>query len=209
MRSPCYMKQMSGNLFNSEGQRKYLTADERAAFLRAAESSDRETRTLCTVLAYTGCRLSEALALTADRVDIAETAITFETLKKRRKGVYRSVPVPAEVIDALDLVHGIRKAQRARSGGRGVHLWTWSRTTAWRKVKAIMHTAGLTEGPRAMPKGLRHGFGVQGVTAKVPLNLVQRWMGHAQLSTTAIYADATGEEERHIAQRMWGKNTDG
>jgi integrase len=45
-------------------------------------------------LAYTGCRLSEALALTADRVDLAAGVLTFESLKKRRTGVYRSVPVP-------------------------------------------------------------------------------------------------------------------
>jgi integrase len=34
-------------------------------------------------------------------------------------------------------------------------------------------------------------------------NLVQRWLGHAQLATTAIYADAVGEEERGIAARLW------
>ena len=37
----------------------------------------------------------------------------------------------------------------------------------------------------------------------IPLNLVQRWLGHAQLSTTAIYADAVDEEERNIAGRLW------
>jgi integrase/recombinase XerD len=42
------------------------------------------------------------------------------------------------------------------------------------------------------PKGLRHGFGVQAVSAGIPLNLVQRWLGHSQLSTTAIYANAVG-----------------
>jgi site-specific recombinase XerD len=35
------------------------------------------------------------------------------------------------------------------------------------------------------------------------LNLVQRRLGHAQLSTTAIYADAAGPEEHAIAARMW------
>ncbi|MDT8873452.1 hypothetical protein RAA17_25850 [Komagataeibacter rhaeticus] len=29
----------------------------------------------------------------------------------------------------------------------------------------------------------------------MPLNMVQKWLGHAQLSTTAIYADAVGAEE--------------
>ena len=27
---------------------------------------------------------------------------------------------------------------------------------------------------------------------------------HAQLRTTAIYADVVGKEEQHIAARMWG-----
>jgi integrase len=60
------------------------------------------------------------------------------------------------------------------------------------------------EGVPASPKGLRHGFGVAAVTAGIPLNLVQKWLGHAQLSTTAVYADAVGAEEKDIARRMWG-----
>jgi hypothetical protein len=62
--------------------------------------------------------------------------------------------------------------------------------------------AGI-EGPQASPKGLRHGFGVQAVSSGVPLNMVQKWLGHAQLSTTAIYADAVGAEEKSIMDRMW------
>jgi integrase/recombinase XerD len=31
---------------------------------------------------------------------------------------------------------------------------------------------------------------------------MQHWLGHAQLTTTAIYADAVGEEERCIASHM-------
>jgi integrase/recombinase XerD len=44
---------------------------------------------------------------------------------------------------------------------------------------------------------------VQVVSAGIPLNLVQRWLGHAELSTTAIYANAVGEEEQKIASWMW------
>jgi site-specific recombinase XerD len=53
------------------------------------------------------------------------------------------------------------------------------------------------------PKGLRHGFGIKAVTSAVPLNMVQKWLGHAQLSTTAIYADASGSEATQLAKRMW------
>ncbi len=191
------------SLFDATGARKYLTAAERAIFLRMAEREDRQVRTLCMTLAYAGCRLSEALALTADRVDLSSGVLVFETLKKRRSGVYRPVPIPPALLEALDLVHGIRECQSRREKGRDIRLWPWSRMTGWRAVHAVMVAADLT-GPHASPKGLRHGFGVAAVSAGIPLNLVQKWLGHAQLSTTAIYANAIGAEEQDIARRMWG-----
>ncbi len=190
-------------LHTAAGARKYLTEGERAAFLQEADISDRQVRTFCMTLAYAGCRLSEALALTADRVDLAAGVLVFESLKKRTDGIFRAVPVPPALLDTLDMVHGIREAQTRRGKGRGELLWPWSRMTGWRAVHAVMAAAGL-DGPHASPKGLRHGFGVAAVCAGIPLNLVQKWLGHAQLTTTAIYANAVGAEEKTIASRMWG-----
>lgn len=98
------------------------------------------------------------------------------------------------------MVHGIRELHDRWDRGRGVRLWPWSRMTGWRAVHAVMAAARL-DGPHALPKGLRHGFGV---SAGIPLNLVQKWLGHAQLITTTIYADALGTEEKDIVQRMLG-----
>ena len=165
--------------------------------------ADRQVRTLCMTLAYAGCRLSEALALTADRVDLAAGVLTIERLKKRRTGIFRSVPVPPALLETLDMVHGIREQQASRGKGRGVRLWPWSRMTGWRAVHAVMAAAGL-DGVQASPKELRHGFGVAAVSAGIPLYLVQKWLGHAQLTTTAIYANAVSAEEKDIARRMWG-----
>jgi integrase/recombinase XerD len=114
--------------------------------------------------------------------------------------VFRQVPVPPDLLDTLDMVHRIRqKKGRARSE----RLWTWSRMTAWRKMEAVIKAAEIEEGPHACPKGLRHGFGVAAVSKGIALNIVQKWLGHAQLTTTAIYANAVGEEEQSIASRMW------
>ena len=55
---------------DAQGRRKYLTEAERKAFLAAAGKAPRSVRTLCLVLAYTGCRITEALELTASRIDI-------------------------------------------------------------------------------------------------------------------------------------------
>lgn len=202
------MKQKSTKVFHSlfsgDGERKYLTADERQAFVVAAKDEAREVRTFCACLAHTGCRISEALALTADRVDVAAVAIRFRSLKKRRDGVYRSVPVLEVFVDELDLVHGIRSAQASKSGGKRHLLWPWSRTTGWRVVKRVLSVAGVDGGGcHASPKGLRHAFGVSGVQNDVPLPMLQKWLGHANITTTTIYTDAVGAEEREIAQRMW------
>jgi len=187
------------DLIDPQGHRLYLTAAERSAFLAAAAKAPREMRSFCEVLHFTGCRISEALALTMKRVDLDGQALVFETLKKRRSGVYRAVPVPPRLLDTLDLVHGVREARKGRGDPA---LWRWSRTTAWRHVKAVMQAAGI-EGPHASPKGLRHGYGVAAISATVPLNLLSKWMGHAAIETTAIYANALGEEQRSIAERMW------
>ena len=201
---PVPVPQSAGmQIHTPEGARKYLTIAERDGFLRAAEQAGRAVRTFCMVLAYSGCRLSEALALTADRVDLGAGTVVFESLKKRRGGVYRAVPVPPALLEALVMAHGVRELQAKRGRGRGVRLWPWSRMTGWRAVHAVMGAAGL-DGPHASPKGLRHGFGVAAVAAGIPFNLMQKWLGHAQLSTTAIYADAVGAEEQDIARRMWG-----
>src|SRR5580692_3637101 len=106
-------------LYDHAGQRKYLTPAERQEFLRAAEKAPRAVRTFCATLAHTGCRLSEALALTAARVDVGAGVLVFESLKKRRKGIYRAVPVPPDFLETLEAVHDLG----AIGDGR---LWDWS-----------------------------------------------------------------------------------
>ena len=103
-------------LHDTQGKRLYLTADERRAFMAAASKAPRPVRTFCAVLHDSGCRISEALALTPERIDLTGQALTIETLKKRRSGVYRTVPVPPGLLDQLDLVHGIREAQKRGKG---------------------------------------------------------------------------------------------
>ena len=58
-------------------------------------------------------------------------------------------------------------------------------------------------GPQACPKGLRHGYGIHAIRSGIQLNMLQKWMGHSSIETTAIYANAVRPEEMEIAQRMW------
>jgi integrase/recombinase XerD len=182
-------------LFDAAGERKYITPHQRQIFLQAAEQAPPEVHTFCWTLGLTGCRVSEGLALVGTRVDRAASFLIFESLKKRRKGIFRAVPVPGDFLATLDTVHDLNSLGDSR-------LWNWSRTTAWRRVTEVMEVAAIS-GLCATPKGLRHGFGINATTKEVPLNMTQKWMGHARLETTAIYADAVGPEELKIAERMW------
>jgi site-specific recombinase XerD len=179
-------------LFDKSGNRKYLVARERLAFAYAASKHRADVSTFCLTLAFTGARISEVLDLTATRVDSADETIIFETLKQRKKGVYRAVPVPRALIPLLT-TYAIRKEGR---------LWPWGRTTAWKIVKRVMRETSIAE-CLCKPKALRHAFAVEAGQKGVPLNIVQRWLGHARIETTAIYASAIGDEERNLARKAW------
>jgi site-specific recombinase XerD len=81
-------------------------------------------------------------------------------------------------------------------------LFNFCRQTAWRIVKRVMLIAHV-HGRQACPRGLRHSFGVNSLQAGVPINLIQRWMGHARMATTAIYASVSGPEEISFAEKFW------
>ena len=165
--------------------RKYLTGDERQRFFAAVRTHRRPTvQTLASTLALTGCRISEALGLRACDVDLTAAELRIRTLK-RRKETWRAVPVPKDHIRELDLVHLVRGAQ-ASPRGRTALLWDVTRQAAHRQVAALMRAARI-EGPQACPRGLRHSFGVVAVQAGV-LTTIAAVLGHADVSTTAIYA---------------------
>jgi len=183
---------MTAALFDQRGIRKYLIARERLAFVYAASKESEAISTFCLTLAFTGARISEVLALTASRVDVADEAVIFETLKQRKKQMFRAVPVPRALIPLLTTY----------SVGKEGRLWNWGRTSGWKIVKAVMRGAGIADS-LCKPKALRHAFAVEAGQKGIPLNIVQRWLGHARIETTAIYASAIGDEERNLARRAW------
>ncbi len=183
------------------GSRKYLNAAERRRFLKATKAVPSKVRLFCLFVMWSGGRISEALALTPSAIDLDSGVATFETLKRRARGLVRQVPLPRTVLQELDRAFRLRTLQRDQKRA-AQRLWPWSRTTAWRHVKTVMSVAGIA-GTAAMPKGLRHTFGVAAFQANVPPHLVQRWLGHASLRTTAIYGDVLGREERAFVSRIW------
>ncbi len=92
-------------LFDGTGRRLYLTQKERRAFVDTARRAPPDIHSFCTVMHDTGCRISEALEVSPERIDLA--------VKKRDKIVYRAVPIPQDTLDQLDLVHNLRAGDGA------------------------------------------------------------------------------------------------
>lgn len=182
-------------VYSSDGQRKYLTKSEIESFIGKSKKYGSSTHGLCWILAVTGCRISEALSLGSHSIDFEAKQVIILCLKKRQKRVFRAIPLPMELLKSLErwVSSGVLPRDK---------FWPISRMTAYRRVCEVMREAGLT-GSYASPKELRHGFAVRAVQSNVPLNLVQRWLGHADIKTTAIYTSAMGPEERELASRLW------
>jgi integrase len=195
------------------GMRKYLTLSEVKRFLNAADNLKPRQRTLCYIYAETGVRLNEALDLVNGSIDVDKQLIVVRTLKQhdptngdKFNDRYREIPISSKLLDMLRMVHEFQY------GRRDAYLWSrdfyrsikLSDTIAATWVKDAMISAGIEPGPHRCIKGLRHAFGVTQVThARAPLTQVQKWMGHTNMQTTAIYTLASGGEERLIAERYF------
>lgn len=184
-------------LYDKCNQRLYLNRGELERFLAVARNAPQAQRAFALTLAYTGMRLSEARMLRQGDLQLDERVLSVRTLKKRDRQSVREVPMPHDLVVELD--------QPCFREGE----WLWenhgrplARITAYRWIKRLMIEAKLT-GPKACPKGLRHAFGTRAVLSGVPLHMLQRWLGHASMETTAIYATAMGDEQLELCDRMW------
>jgi integrase/recombinase XerD len=138
-------------------------------------------------LAYaSGLRVSELCALPRARVDLAERIVTV-TGKGNKQ---RVVPF------GLAAAHALREwlergrpqlAPHARHdtlfvNARGRPL---SRMGFWKILRGIARQAGLST--RVHPHALRHSFATHLLQGGADLRVVQELLGHASVSTTAIY----------------------
>lgn len=179
--------------YDAGGRRKYLSRAEGRKFVQCTTTIAKAQAFFCLTIYYTGCRISEALALRRSDIDQEMKVILIRSLKKRGRTEIRRIPAPEFLIVGL---LSIAPANPSKP------LWQFSRTTAWRLIKRVMKAAQIS-GIHATTKGLRHGFGVRGALMQVPASIIQGWMGHADPSTTAIYLAVKDEEERALIEKTW------
>lgn len=185
------------SLYDQNGQRKYLNETELQQFCDAVRFTNNPVdRAFYLTLLQTGCRISEALELTVDRVDFAERCVALKSLKKRGKLLYRPLAIDEM---ALADIRSIIFEEKLKENDL---VWGFSRTTGWRRVKKVMNEISVT-GPRATPRGLRHGFAISCINKGIQVTDLQDLLGHEDIKTTKIYATRVGKELRDLVRKTW------
>lgn len=66
-----------------------------------------------------------------------------------------------------------------------------------------MNKAQILDGVHKNPIGLRQRYEVAAVLACITLNMIQKLIGHSDITTIADYAKVLKESERIITAQMW------
>jgi site-specific recombinase XerD len=150
-----------------------LSDAEVERLLEVAAKGEARDEFLVRLLLATGLRLSEALALEVEDVDLGRGTLAVRRAKNDRP---RVAYVPAEL--------GARLA--AWVEGRDGRLFAVSARHAQRRIGEMAREAGVT----ASAHSLRHTTATRIYARTRDLGVVQRVMGHASIQTTTRYARA-------------------
>lgn len=125
----------------------WLTQDQAFALLREASKLDAEFGVMVTVMLYTGMRLSEALNM---QIDTLEVDVAMATLPKTKNGAARGVYLPTVVLDAL-----AKHPRGLQRPGQRVFRFTKCGRT-YTLLSDALKAAGITLPPRSAFHVFRH-----------------------------------------------------
>jgi integrase/recombinase XerD len=181
---------------------KALSLSEVESILDAAANLDSplglRDRALLELLYGTGARISEAVGLALDDLDLVDGTV----LLRGKGSKQRLVPVGSYARAAVDnyLVRGRPLLAQGGAGtpalflnSRGGRL---SRQSAWAVLVRTAERAGVTKD--VSPHTLRHSFATHLLDGGADVRVVQELLGHASVTTTQVYTLVTVEGLREV-----------
>jgi integrase/recombinase XerD len=161
-------------------------------------------RALLEVLYGTGARISEAVGLDLDDLDLGEPDVAGGgTVLLRGKGSKeRMVPVGSYAREAVEAYlvrgrpvlssvgHGLPAVFLNARGGR------LSRQSAWTVLVKAAERAGVNA--EVSPHTLRHSFATHLLDGGADVRVVQELLGHASVTTTQVYTLVTVDSLREV-----------
>ena len=157
-------------------------------------------RALLEVLYGTGARISEAVGLDVDDIDLVDGTV----LLRGKGGKERLVPVGSYALEAVDAYLTRSRPELATAGSseragalflnaRGGRL---SRQSAWTVLVRAADRAGVTRD--VSPHTLRHSFATHLLDGGADVRVVQELLGHASVTTTQVYTLVTVDNLREV-----------
>lgn len=155
-------------------------------------------RALLELLYGTGARISEAVGLDVDDLDLIDNTVLLSGKggKQRRVpvGSFAAKAVAAYLVQARPtLAGGGTGTPRLFLNSRGGAL---SRQSAWVALRTAAERAGLAAG--LSPHTLRHSFATHLMEGGADVRVVQELLGHASVTTTQIYTLVTVDTLREV-----------
>jgi site-specific recombinase XerD len=145
-------------------------------------------------LYYTGMRAGELVGLTWERVNLAgaELAVIGKGDKERK------IPMPSALVELLTRY----KAEHPTGVGRVLLHYGETKPltydTVWRTVRNVLKRSGL-DGLGFSPHKFRHTAATRLLHGGLPIDQIQKLLGHEQISTTTIYAHTELNEDTRQA----------
>ncbi|MEV4675057.1 MULTISPECIES: site-specific tyrosine recombinase XerD [Actinomadura] len=176
---------------------------ERLLAAAAGPSGDRgaarglRDRALLELLYGSGARISEAVGLDVDDLDLRDGIARVAG----KGGKARVVPIGDYAREAVDayLVRARPELAGAGRGGPALFLnargGRLSRQGAWMVLRAAADRAQLSE---VSPHTLRHSFATHLLDGGADVRVVQELLGHASVTTTQVYTLVTAQLLREV-----------
>jgi integrase/recombinase XerD len=184
---------------------KALSVDEVTRILSAAAGAEAEPAVLATrdaalleFLYGTGARISEAVGLDVDDIDLDAGAV----LLRGKGSKERVVPVGTYAREALS-AYLVRGRPELVSRGRGTPALflnarggRLSRQSAWTVLRRAAQRAGISK--EISPHTLRHSYATHLLDGGADVRVVQELLGHASVTTTQVYTLVTVDKLREV-----------
>jgi len=171
----------------------YLTKDEVREVLEGMRNKPLY-HLLINFLWQTGARISEALSIKVSDIDFYSKVVRMPSLKKRSPQI-KTIPLQGDLIGEIGAYVG------QEGLGKENRIFSITRQHAHRIVRNACAKAGI-EKRRSHCHVLRHSFAVNAVLQRVPLPILQKWMGHSDIKNTMVYLHILSQDTRDFYEAL-------
>jgi integrase/recombinase XerD len=176
----------------------YLSQPELKRFFDAIDG--KRDRAMFLTMYYHGLRASEIAMLRRDDLDLQAGTLRIQRAKRGKSGTQSLMPVETKALRSW--LRSRKDASPALFPSReGNPISTEMLNVLMRKYCAV---AGIPR-ERAHPHALLHSCGYALVESGADLRTIQRWLGHAAISSTTIYTELSDPTRDRNVRAAFGR----